>query len=68
KHIRFELIPHKQQHSIAGIGFNLSEKFNIVASGQPFDICFHLEINNFRGQSKLQLRIIDLKQSNHAVK
>ncbi len=65
KHIRFELIPHKQIHSVAGIGFNLAEKFDIVASGQPFDICFHLEKNNFRGQSKLQLRIIDLKQSDY---
>ncbi len=62
KHIRFEIIhsacPGK---TLTGIGFNLAHKFDIIASGIPFNLCFHLEKNNFNGQSKLQLRVIDLK-------
>ncbi|MGH2643518.1 MAG: single-stranded-DNA-specific exonuclease RecJ, partial [Chitinophagaceae bacterium] len=61
-HIRFEI---KQDDSeiFNGIGFNLAPKFNIVSSGKPFDICYHIDENEWNGISHLQLRIIDIRES-----
>lgn len=64
RHIRFEIIqPGNPNRSFAGIGFNMAEKFDLVASGNLFDICFSLEKNNFSGKSRLQLQVLDMKAS-----
>jgi single-stranded-DNA-specific exonuclease len=61
KHIKFSL--KQGGGSFAGIGFNLSEKFYIVENGKPFDIVFTLEINEWNNEKKLELKIIDLRQT-----
>lgn len=64
KHIRFEIIhPDFPSQSYAGIGFDLSKKFDLVSSCQPFDLCFCLEKNEFAGKSRLQLRVLDIRQA-----
>lgn len=64
RHIRFELIhPAFPGRSFTGIGFNLAAKFELVASGKPFDLCFSLEKSDFSGKSPLQLLVLDLKES-----
>ncbi len=63
-HIRFELLhPSCPERSFVGIGFNLAEKFDLVASGQPFDLCFSLEKNEFAGRSDIQLNVHDIRKT-----
>ncbi len=56
----------KQDNSpvITGIGFNLAEKYRIVNSGNPFDVVFTLDENEWQGNVSLQMKIIDIKPTN----
>ncbi len=60
-HIRFVL---KQNNaSITGIGFNMSDKFPILQTNQPFDIVYTIDENEYNGNTTLQLKVIDIKLS-----
>lgn len=60
-HIKFSL---KQDNTIfSGIGFNLADKINILKMGQPVDVIFTLDENEWNGEKNLQLKVIDLKIS-----
>jgi len=61
QHIRFSL----RQDGIvfSGIGFNLSEKFDLLQNKQAIDILFTLDENEWNGQKHLQLKVIDLLAS-----
>lgn len=59
-HIRFE-VTERGTGPIAGIGFRMADKFGIVASGKPFDLCFRLMENCWRGQRSLQLKVLDVR-------
>ena len=60
-HIRFAL--EQNGHKAFGIGFNMAEKFHILQSGKPFDIVFSIEENDWNGEKRLQLKVIDLRES-----
>ncbi|HTB51279.1 MAG TPA: single-stranded-DNA-specific exonuclease RecJ [Ferruginibacter sp.] len=60
-HIRF--VVKQGQTSITGIGFNIAEKFPILQSQKPFDIVFTIDENEWNGEKKLQLKVIDIKLS-----
>ena len=39
------------------IGFQLGEHYSIVRTGKPFDVCYAIEENTFRGETKIQLQV-----------
>ncbi len=43
------------------IGFNLANLLPHIKKGYPFDICYCIEENDYRGNTNLQLRIKDIK-------
>jgi single-stranded-DNA-specific exonuclease len=45
------------------IGFQLGEHFRFVQTGNKFDICYHIEENEWNGNVTLQLNIKDIKKS-----
>ncbi|MBX3240170.1 MAG: single-stranded-DNA-specific exonuclease RecJ [Chitinophagaceae bacterium] len=58
QHIRFSL---KQGNAVMhGIGFNLSEKFELLKNRQSIDIVFTIDENEWNGEKNLQLKVIDL--------
>lgn len=60
-HIRFSL---KQNNSIfSGIGFNMAEKFELLAAKRPIDIVFTLDENEWNGEKSLQLKVCDIRLS-----
>ena len=62
-HIRFVL---KQNNTtLTGIGFNMAEKFELIATKKPLDIVFTIDENEWNGQVTLQLKMIDFKLSNN---
>ena len=61
KHIKFSI--RQGNCSLSGIAFNMSEKFHIVKSKQPFDIVFTLDENEWNGNKKLQMMVIDCRVS-----
>ena len=46
---------------IGGIGFNLGDKFPLVANSKPFSAVFSLDENEWQGNVSLQLKIKDLR-------
>jgi len=48
---------------LEGIGFNLAEKEDAVASGIPFDIVYTLESNKWNDRETLQLNLKDIRES-----
>lgn len=60
-HIKFVL---KQNNSVVnGIGFNLANKFPSIESKQPLDIVYTLDLNEYNGNSSIQIKVIDFKLS-----
>ncbi|SDM07880.1 single-stranded-DNA-specific exonuclease [Catalinimonas alkaloidigena] len=59
-HLRFRV---QQQDSpvMEGIGFGLAHYYPRIADGEPFQLCYTLEENHFRGQTRLQLQVKDVK-------
>ena len=47
--------------SIDAIGFGLSDYYHKISKGIPFDVCYTIEENIFRGVITLQLRIKDIR-------
>lgn len=58
-HIKFVI--HQQDGKVMdGIGFNLSDKYDILTQG-PFDIVYTLDENDFNNIKRLQIKVIDIR-------
>lgn len=61
KHLK--ILAQQKGIKFDGIAFNMSDAYSIVSSNQAFDICYSLEINEFKGKKNLQLKVRDIKPS-----
>lgn len=62
-HVKLDLIDEKQPfHQIPAIAFNMGEYYDYIKNGNPFDICYSIVENYYRGNSNLQLRIKDIRE------
>ena len=63
-HLKLEVITNKNDaRGIAGIAFNMGKKMEILKSGEPFDVVYHIEENEWQGRTSLQLMVQDIKRS-----
>jgi len=61
-HLKLDVVhPHIRGYPISAIAFQQSDAYEIVKGG-PFNICYHIEENEWNGTVKLQLNIKDIKQ------
>jgi single-stranded-DNA-specific exonuclease len=62
EHLKLNLLHEDEPFKpYPAIGFNLANYYNYISKGYPFDICYCIDENEYRGQTSLQLRIKDLK-------
>lgn len=61
QHIRF--VVKQKNITLAGIGFNMAEKFTLMQQQQPLDLVFTLDENEWNGEKSIQLKMIDLRVS-----
>jgi single-stranded-DNA-specific exonuclease len=62
EHLKLELCQESSgQKSFSAIAFSQANHFEYIRGGNPFDICYSLEMNEFRGNKNLQLNIKDIK-------
>lgn len=62
EHLKLNLYQQKEPSKILpAIAFNQADRFEYIRSGKPFDICYSIEMNDFRGSKNLQLNIRDIK-------
>ncbi|MGB0914702.1 MAG: single-stranded-DNA-specific exonuclease RecJ [Crocinitomicaceae bacterium] len=62
-HLKMSMTQPQYDVVIDGIGFNLGEKLDVVASGLPFDLVYTLEINKWKDRETLQLNIKDVRET-----
>jgi len=65
QHLRFSL--RHDRVNITGIGFGMADKFPLLLSGQPLDVVFTIDENEWNGEKNLQLRVIDIRISSEAI-
>ncbi len=62
-HMKLDLIQESQPYrQIAAIAFNMADYFDYIKSGNPFDVCYSIVENYYRGNSTIQLRVKDLHE------
>ena len=62
-HLKLDLIQESQPyHQIASIAFNMAQYYDYIKEGNPFDVCYSIVENYYRGNSSLQLRIKDFRK------
>ncbi|NSW94301.1 MAG: single-stranded-DNA-specific exonuclease RecJ [Bacteroidales bacterium] len=62
EHLKLELCQESTGiKSFPAIAFGQSNHFDYIKSGKPFDVCYSIEMNEFRGNKNLQLNIRDIK-------
>lgn len=61
QHLRFSV--KKDNVTISGIGFNMASKYELFEQKKPVDIVYTIDINEWNGNSSLQIRVIDCKAS-----
>lgn len=63
EHLKLDLVePDVNSGIFQGIAFNQSDKFDLITSGLPFDVCYSITENEYRGKKNLQLFIRDIKK------
>ncbi len=62
EHLKLDLCQESSGTKIiSAIAFNQANHFEYIRKNKPFDICYSLEMNEFRGKRNLQLNIRDIK-------
>jgi single-stranded-DNA-specific exonuclease len=62
EHLKLELYQESSgTKSFPAIAFAQANHFEYIKAGKPFDVCYSIEMNEFRGNRNLQLNIRDLK-------
>jgi single-stranded-DNA-specific exonuclease len=61
-HLRLNVVhPEISGGPCSAIAFQQGEHFGLIEKGIPFDICYHLEENEWNGQVSLQLNVKDIR-------
>ena len=60
EHVKLELVDSKSKNIMNGIAFNMSQHFEHIKAGKPFDICYTIEENTHNNGS-IQLFIKDMR-------
>lgn len=63
-HLKLELEQEEfPEQAFSGIAFQQGDHFDLIKSGKPFSICYHLEENEWQGKVSLQLNVKDIRFS-----
>ena len=63
EHLKLEIIKKGESvKAMPAIAFNMSNHLSHIKEGKPFDVCYSIEMNEFRGESNLQLNVKDIKE------
>lgn len=61
QHLRFSV--RQGETVFNGIGFGMADKYALLQNGEPVDILYKLDENEWNGSKSLQLRVVDVKAS-----
>jgi single-stranded-DNA-specific exonuclease len=61
EHLKLTLMQDGNNKKYDAIAFQMAEYYKPIHYGQPFDVCYTIYENVFRGKTTLQLRVKDIK-------
>ena len=62
EHLKLQLFQGVETHkTISAIAYGQADHFDHIKAGKPFDVCYSIEMNEFKGKRTLQLNIKDIK-------
>lgn len=61
KHLKGTVVEMGKKKQYEFIGFGLGHKIDQIKLGEPFEIAYHLEENNYRGNKSLILNLKDIR-------
>jgi single-stranded-DNA-specific exonuclease len=61
EHIKLELLDDSMEYVTQAIAFGMARFYDDIKTGQPFDICYTVEENNYNNSTSIQLLIIDIR-------
>ncbi|HEX2920957.1 MAG TPA: single-stranded-DNA-specific exonuclease RecJ [Bacteroidales bacterium] len=61
EHLKLNLCQEKAGKILPAIAFCQANHFEYIRTGNPIDICYSIDMNEFRGNRNLQLNIRDIK-------
>ncbi|MFM7194861.1 MAG: single-stranded-DNA-specific exonuclease RecJ, partial [Bacteroidota bacterium] len=61
RHLKFRLQTTTDRRTIDAICFDRSDLFELVSSGQPFNMVYSIEENTFNDVTSLQIRVRDIQ-------
>ncbi|HVN59039.1 MAG TPA: single-stranded-DNA-specific exonuclease RecJ [Bacteroidales bacterium] len=68
EHLKLDLCHESAgTRTFPAIAFGQANHFDYIKSGRPIDICYSVEINEFRGVKNLQLNIKDIRPSDNGI-
>jgi single-stranded-DNA-specific exonuclease len=59
--MHLKLSVKKNEKQLQGIAFGKGEMFSKVQSGEPFDVCYTLEENEWEGRKKIEMLVKDIR-------
>ena len=62
KHLKMDLYQEAVK-PISAIAFQQGEQYRLIEKQIPFNICYHVEVNEWNGSVSLQLNVKDIKFS-----
>lgn len=62
KHLKLKMTQPDCDIVLDGIGFNMIDKVDLIASGLPYDVVYTLEVNRWRDTETIQLNIKDIRE------
>jgi len=66
EHLKLDLMEATSNSSkFSAIAFNQAHHFEAISQGLPFDICYSIAENEFKGKTNLQLYIRDIKTKSY---
>ena len=62
-HLKLSLTSPDHSNTLDAVGFRMASKYQLAKDKKPIDICFVLEVNEWNGNTSLQLRLKDIRQA-----
>jgi len=61
KHLKLKILNSQTKKPIEAIAFGFGEYSSKIRPGNPIDLAFHIDLNEWNGNKKIQLKVRDIK-------
>ncbi len=61
EHLRMYILDKTSRYSYSAIAFGMGHLYEKVEGKKPFQLCYSLEKNNYKGKQSIQLKVRDIK-------